>query len=264
MRRRLYMLAVNAADSRHDLNTDDDVDKMWNDVTKCLKAFTIAPPSLLDTLIADDDELLAAMLKFEKDHKDSETEPVQTKPMKWISDHIKLCASARPALRYGKIKGDPATIASEWHDTLTEREASLLRCVQAMYGKDISLDVTQDVGQLRTVLPGAVLKTLVPNSCWWIGAKRRVLTGPECLALQAFPWQHHKQVVSEHVAKKGDRLFRDLAGNAFTGTAVASLLLALFISVPWRSKHEPAGSDDVAVDDAMTSALASAMSSLFA
>ena len=58
--------------------------------------------------------------------------------------------------------------------------------------------------------------------------------------------------------------FLDLAGNAFTGTAVASLLLALFISVPWQSKHEPAGSDDVVVDDAMTSALASAPSSLFA
>ena len=264
MRRRLYMLAVNAADSRHDLNTDDDVDKMWNDVTKCLKAFKIAPPALLDTLIADDDELLAAMLKYEKDQKDSEREPVQTKPMKWISDHIKLCASARPALRYGKIKGDPATIASEWHLVLTEREASLLRCVQAMYGKDISLDVTQDVGQLRTALPGAVLKTLVPNNCWWIGAKRHVLTGPECLGLQAFPWQRHKQVVSEHVAKKGDGLFRDLAGNAFTGTAVASLLLALFISVPRKSKHEPAGRDHVVVDDAMTSALASASSSLFA
>ena len=47
---------------------------MWNDVTKCLKAFKIAPPALLDTLIADDDELLAAMLKYEKDQKDAQDE----------------------------------------------------------------------------------------------------------------------------------------------------------------------------------------------
>ena len=104
--------------------------------------------------------------------------------------------------------------------------------MQAVHGKDMSLDVTQDVGQLRFAQLGAVLKTLVPKNCWWIGAKCRVLTGPECLAFQAFPWQKHRQAVSEHVAKKGDKLFADLTGNAFTETAVASLLLAIFISVP--------------------------------
>jgi hypothetical protein len=96
-----------------------------------------------------------------------------------------------------------------------------------------SIDVSQGLrrmarghsGALHTLIPGQRIFLLPP-----IVNPARVLSGPESLCLQGFPLEFACRLAAQ--PGMNDKLFKDLAGNAYSGTIFASIMLAIIVHLP--------------------------------
>lgn len=77
--------------------------------------------------------------------------------------------------------------ASPWYAALTPREQDLLTFVSHAEPMAKSADLSQSIGRHRSNLSDSVLGAILPKKMRWIFCRQRLLTGCECLGLQAFP-----------------------------------------------------------------------------
>ena len=139
-------------------------------------------------------------------------------------------------------------MASPWFHTLCARQRDILAFHHRNRGKPRSSDdaatlVGCDLGQGINRIPHTkrgndgqiIAPTLLPGSIFWISSDNtkhsrevhRHLLGVEALCLQGFPILHSR---CESLLPYGDGIMANLAGNAFPGTVMVSLLCALFFA----------------------------------
>ena len=92
------------------------------------------------------------------------------------------------------------------------------------------VDLSQSVQQLRSVRQDDMLDCILPGSKWWLPKLQRPLSGREALLCHGYPWPLHPQKLH----KCSDNLLCDLAGNAFSGTVILSLMNACLLELPWE------------------------------
>ena len=76
--------------------------------------------------------------------------------------------------------------------------------------------------------------TVEPSKKWWDCNQERILTPEEALMLQGWPVASTRAMISRH----NPNLIMDLAGNAFAGNVIVSVLLALMVTLEWKASSE--------------------------
>eukprot|EP00959_Pyramimonas_sp_CCMP1952_P367080 7688541-Pyramimonas_sp.AAC.1 len=96
-----------------------------------------------------------------------------------------------------------------------------------LVGKDLTVDtnLSTDWQNVRV----GVTPCLVSTSTIWLLRQRRLLTGDEALALQGFSFKFLQECDPPLTCSEK----MDLAGNAFNGATVMSLLFAIFVACDW-------------------------------
>jgi hypothetical protein len=139
-------------------------------------------------------------------------------------------------LRRSDLNGAKASIAeSPWVQALPERERTLILAWSLVDPDMTSIDASQGLnraskghhGIVPTIIPKCRLIIFPPEV-----KQATVLTGAECLMLQGFPKSVVTALAEVDDEQMNDALFRDLAGNAYSGTAFASVLIALLVHFP--------------------------------
>lgn len=154
-----------------------------------------------------------------------------------------------------------------WIQALPEREHRSLKALQIVHGDMESVDTNPSLdrmspttdGKLNTILPDnrvVLFKKFVPRP--------RVLAGVECLALQGFPAPLAETVANQDEDSEPDQfdgLFRDLAGNAYSGPVFGAFLLSFLKHMPkfafdfcerWARSHGSQGQESIEVKDLLS------------
>ena len=105
---------------------------------------------------------------------------------------------------------------------------------------------------------GAVIPTLIPKAKVVLMPpvleKPRVLHGAECMRLQGFPSRLLERLCEDTT----DTLLKDFAGNVFSGTVYAAVLMSFILHLPdkqlsfcqrWRPDRRSAKPDDSLAED---------------
>ncbi len=118
---------------------------------------------------------------------------------------------------------------SPWFLTLAKREQMGVAYNLTVHPTVTSLDVYQSVDRMFKG-HGRIITTIVPSSKIFLTVGEcRLVTGFECLMLQGF-WE---DVLQDMLSADdfSDTALRDLAGNAWTGTVFAAVLIGLMVKV---------------------------------
>ena len=158
----------------------------------------------------------------------------------WETRHINYCRQKQ--IRFSTLKASAAVRENAFYSTLREDQQQLIAIAQEEFGEDLCIDLTQSLGTFSRVVPkrdDMAIATLMPANDWWISLPERqgLLLGREALMLQGFPYHQLEEVVESDADLKkvfSESFAMDLAGNAFSGTVVLVLLLALFLTLPWK------------------------------
>ena len=158
----------------------------------------------------------------------------------WETRHINYCRQKQ--IRFSTLKASAAVRENAFYSTLREDQQQLIAIAQEEFGEDLCIDLTQSLGTFSRVVPkrdDMAIATLMPANDWWISLPERqgLLLGREALMLQGFPHHQLDEVVESDTDLKkvfSESFAMDLAGNAFSGTVVLVLLLALFLTLPWK------------------------------
>ena len=188
------------------LQTSDDFDSFFAVVTSRLREMEIAPPPLCDAMLPDDHPIIVAAL--EKHLKTETTSDVQEK---WPKKHQDYCRAA--SIRW-PVPPHPSTAASRWYSGLSVREKGCVNTLQTQWGKDTSVDISQELEMQRIHKKGEThIPTLLPGTKFYISNFKthevsRLLTGLEMLRLQCYPVSDEQYQKADFV----DSLCADLAG----------------------------------------------------
>ena len=158
----------------------------------------------------------------------------------WETRHINYCRQKQ--IRFSTLKASAAVRENAFYSTLREDQQQLIAIAQEEFGEDLCIDLSQTLGSFSRVVPkrdDMAIATLMPTNDWWISLPERqgLLLGREALMLQGFPHHQLDEVVESDADLKkvfSESFAMDLAGNAFSGTVVLVLLLALFLTLPWK------------------------------
>jgi hypothetical protein len=159
----------------------------------------------------------------------TKAEPIGEK--KWRAELDSFCESH--GLRKTDLKGPDLLMKSAWTQAVPERERAGLIAWSCVDHDMDSIDVSQGLLRMPRGRDG-VFHTLIPKNRIFLLAPLvkvpRVLCGPEMLGLQGFPLARAVQIAEE--PDMTDSLLKDLAGNAFSGTVFASVMLATILHLP--------------------------------
>ena len=86
-----------------------------------------------------------------------------------------------------------------------------------------AIDLKPSIGRMNR-MHDDILNTVLPDSRVFVVSERRLLVGLECMAVQGFPIPMLKKFAAEQDGSQ-DRLFSDMAGNAFSAPVVTSVLI---------------------------------------
>ena len=123
---------------------------------------------------------------------------------------------------------------SPWLDALPEREATGFIANTLVRPDAVCMEVSQSVDRMRKGFNGVVC-ALLPQGRQILRPplvqRARPLHGIERMQLQGFP----RQLVEDVMSRKStitEALLTDLAGNAFSGSIAAVLVLAIVLKMP--------------------------------
>lgn len=154
-------------------------------------------------------------------------------------------------VRYSSLRAPPEVAASPWFSSLTLREQQGLAvaCEKArLTGAEMtSLDTTPCVRRMCGA-KGAVLHTLVPEArvCLFapLVSEFRVMTGMEAMRITGFGDDVLRSFLASNVVPVDvDRLFFDMAGNAFSGNVILAITISILISLTTQHKRDGDGCD---------------------
>jgi hypothetical protein len=116
-----------------------------------------------------------------------------------------------------------------------ERKRTLILAWSLVDPDMTSIDASQGLNRASKGHNG-IVPTIIPN-CRLIVfppdvKQATVLTGAECLMLQGFPKSVVTALAEVDDEQMNDALFRDLAGHDYSGTAFASVLIAVLVHFP--------------------------------
>ena len=188
---------------------------------------------LKDFMLPRDDPIVSGLLKHlqanaEKSKASGETSAAWKKDLDaWLP---------LKGLRRSDLNEAKASIAeSAWVKALPERERTLI-CAWSLVDPDMtSIDASQGLNRASKGHNG-IVPTIIPKNRMVVFRplveQATVLTGAECLMLQGFPQSVVTALAEVDDEQMNDTLFRDLAGNAYSGTAFASVLIAVLVHFP--------------------------------
>ena len=225
-RPRTYIIAVLTTSTKVAIPS---FDMYFKTFVKMMTRAKRRPPSVLECLLPDDHELVAAQLKSRQDKPHADWEKGS---IKIHQDHY-----ASKGLRWGSLEPTEATAASPWLKTLTAREQDCLICNMHLFPEVGGFDVSQSIYrkyQSLTVHGVTVSPAMIPKAVLWWVSRARLQIGYESMVLAGFPVARHRGLVDKH----GDEVLKDLAGNCFSGTLIVAIFLAFCVLTPWQADEE--------------------------
>jgi len=154
---------------------------------------------------------------------------------------------ASKGISWARLQVPAETKASPWYQVLPQREREVLAYAIAAHPELVSVDCSQRIDRasigrgprLPTITPGGkvyLMVSMAEKGSKVSGPCNRLLLGLEALKLQGFPTNLLPHA-EPHVLPSDPQLM-DLAGNAFPGTVLSAIFLALYLHLPPVSRVE--------------------------
>lgn len=127
---------------------------------------------------------------------------------------------------------------SPWYQLLPQREKEIVAFYSTTIPHAVAIDTSQRIDRASVPTGPLILNTLTPGSKNFLVGQmsigkdtpakpNRILLGYESLGLQAFPVEE-----LEPLDWLSDPQMQDLAGNAFPGTCLLAVFLAMYAKIP--------------------------------
>lgn len=161
--------------------------------------------------------------------KDAAAAAAGKRELRWVEEHMDLAAKRSKSWPLGRPQ---EKLKNDWFKTLPDREQEVILFHEDSTAKAPGagvcqwIDTSQSAHRARATCHPSVVPTLLPGSHLWSTQLQRPLIGIDFLSLQGLPYNKFQTL--------SDNRQRDLAGNAFSTTAVASVLMSVMVaaSVP--------------------------------
>lgn len=274
-RKRVFVLAVLSPGRKFRVKN---YSRFFERVTDVLLACKLRGPGLLHVLLQDDDEFVAEELEQRQKcgPKGWDSSTIETHRREW----------SRVGLRWQACQPKASDKRSAWYERLNARQRDVLAYTQHTARgsqrertvKTLGVDVGQSIGRAPTTAEhhGKICSpTILPGSIFWLSADpgdlcddappgfigiHRPLLGVESMMLQGWPvfrpcW---RGLVDAHT----DTVRQSLAGNAFAGTVIVSLMSSLLFALDWTDDAPADWSKEIYTDgEASTAAMSLLQSS---
>lgn len=145
----------------------------------------------------------------------------------WQAKTIAYCTDRKINLSKARVSAN--TRASRWYNTLPTREQMALAVMHAENPELCGADIGQSIERVFKSQDG-IIASLIPGNKIWMYFKdrpERLLYGIEQMMLTGFPLDILETAIDAGAAS--DRLFKDFAGNAFTGSIAEAILISVLI-----------------------------------
>lgn len=266
-RKRLFVISVLSPGRRCRVKN---YSKFFKDLGDMLKTCKLGGPDLLGCMLPDSHqyirhELLARRSRGPARGWDSSTIDVHRK--EW----------GRTGLRWQASQAKEEDRDSDWFPTLHARQRDILAYSQHMNRapassvKAIGVDLGQSIGRAPTTtrIGGKLCcPTIMPGSLFWVSTPDseqdrrrqfyRPLVGLEGMMFQGWPVMHPRW--APLLAKYENSLKQSLAGNAFAGTVVLSLMTCLLFTLEWNEDAPHTWADEVYTDREVSESAVSLLS----
>ncbi len=157
----------------------------------------------------------------------------RTQPQRaWQKKHQDFMA--RKGISWTTLEPPPATKASPSFKTSVAREQEIISCAAALHGESlVAVDVNPSIERAAMICEG-IMPTFTTSARYYLmhtdsqhAPRNRYMLGYECLSVQGFPVHFFGDADGPT-----DPQMADLAGNAFSSTVCAALLLGAYAHVP--------------------------------
>lgn len=146
----------------------------------------------------------------------------------WRKELLDLCRQTA-GMSYGNLALPADMAAARGIKCLCPREQLGLAYWMQKDPSLFALDVRPSIGRMIKMHDGC-LNTVLPDSRVVLVHQKRMMCGLEAMMLQGFP----AGPLKKHAAKHGpgaDRLYSDMAGNAFSAPVVAAVLIGCILNL---------------------------------
>jgi site-specific DNA-cytosine methylase len=208
----------------------DDAFDMIKAMFELVDSMRIPPMSLTTVMLPDSHAHVQAELD-----KRTRAGHVSMSDTLWQGQLFTLLQSK--GLSWSGIEAPQEQQQSPWFATLAEREQMNLGYYLAMDKATTSVDCYQSPGRCF-VGKDNLASTIVPGSKIWSVARRRPITGLECLLIHGFSLDFFDTSILER-AGVSDELMKDLAGNSVVGHCYAAVLVGIIAHWPTHAALKP-------------------------
>lgn len=242
-RKRGFVISI---ECRHSGLSLDDAYDMIKAMFELVESMRIPPVCLTSVMLPDSHPYVQAEL----DKRTRAGHASMTDTL-WQGQLFTLLQSK--GLSWSGIQAPQGQRSSPWFATLAEREQMNLGYHLAMDKAVTSVDCYQSPGRCF-VGKNNMVSTIVPGSRIWSVARRRPITGMECLLIHGFSPEFFDSAPLER-AGVSDELMKDLAGNSVVGHCYAAVLVGIIAHWPTHAALAAAPQDADIDTDAISKLL---------
>ena len=249
-RNRLYLLALQAGSTLHNIKTRAQAHVLWQAVIASIRAMRRNPPDVRDVLLPASDAAVQAELA-----RRSAAETKDELGSRWQPLHRSMFRLAD--LRWGREVPCESTLACPWYNNMPRREQEVLtyheKACRPKKMRDLSQAINRERSEMRHSSGVEIVPTCMPNMDLWIpemvshpDVGPRLLIGREAMMFNGYPIANvegHFEALQVALARaRGQCVFEnllgDMGGNAYPTTVVAALTLALLMNVDWLDPEQ--------------------------